>query len=79
MKCQDTLEQLSEYLARNLSIEEANRFERHFAECPECREYLRSFQQVIRLGQAAWREPDDSVAANMPEELIQAILALRKP
>ncbi|HTU24191.1 MAG TPA: zf-HC2 domain-containing protein [Pirellulales bacterium] len=79
MTCQEALEALSEYLGGNLSPEAKNQFERHLAACPACREYVRTFEQAIRLGKAACRDLEDAHAARLPEELIRAILRPPKP
>jgi anti-sigma factor RsiW len=78
MTCLEALEALSDYLAGELPPQQRERLEEHLVECADCRAYLRSFEQTIRLGNAAWHERDSGGLHEMPEELIQAILASRK-
>ena len=47
---------------------------RRLRECPECIAYLKSYQATVKRG----RDPDDPVPDEMPEELVDAILARRK-
>ena len=77
MICLEALEELSEYLAGELPPQQRARLDEHLAECVACRDYLRSFEQTIRLGKAAWQESE--LASQMPEELIRAILVSRPP
>ena len=42
-----------------------------------CIEYLRSDEETIRLGKGAFSHPDDPVPADVPDELVQTILAAR--
>ena len=78
MNCREFTEFLHEYLFGNLSAEERAEFDKHLAECPWCVAYLDSYQQTLRLEQAAFSVPADSPPpADAPEELIQAILRAR--
>ena len=53
-------------------------FEEHLALCSQCRRYLASYQATIRMGKAALRSSDDEVPPEVPEGLVQAVLAARK-
>jgi anti-sigma factor RsiW len=78
MNCREFTEFLHEYLFGNLSSEERAEFDKHLAECPWCVAYLHSYQDTIRLEQAAFSMPEDAPPpADAPEELIQAILRAR--
>jgi len=50
-------------------------FEEHLAECPDCVAYLATYQKTARLGRVVCVEEHESVAANVPEELLKAILS----
>jgi hypothetical protein len=39
--------------------------------------YLRNYEATIRLGKAACKQDHDAVADDVPEEMVQAILAAR--
>ncbi len=71
--CKELLDFLDDYVAGNLSSTERKEFERHLAVCPPCIDYLRSYEQTIRMGKAACTDECEEP----PEELIKAILAAR--
>ncbi len=75
MTCRDLVTFLLEYLSGELPPEERTRFEEHIAECEACVAYLATYEQTIQLGKAAFREPADPVPADVPERLVQTILA----
>jgi len=78
MTCRAFVEFLSAYLDGELSSEERTRFDVHLSECPECSAYLRAYEATIRLAKDAFGGPDDPVPAEVPEELVRAILAARR-
>lgn len=49
-------------------------FERHLAVCASCINYLKTYEQTVILAKASG---DDPVPEDVPESLIQAILAAR--
>jgi len=78
MSCREFTEFLDEYLFGNLPAKQRAEFDKHLAECPWCVAYLDSYQKTIQLEQAAFAEPEGApVPADVPEELIQAILRAR--
>jgi len=56
---------------------ERARFDAHVAECPDCATYLRTYSDTIRLAKDA--HADDPVPADVPEDLVRAILDARPP
>jgi len=52
-------------------------FELHLAMCRECRDYLTAYRKTVELGKAAFPRPDAPVPDEVPEDLVQAILAAR--
>jgi anti-sigma factor RsiW len=78
MNCREFTEFLHEYLFGNLPAEERGEFENHLAECPWCVAYLDSYQKTIQLEKAAFSGArDEPLPADVPEELIEAILSAR--
>ena len=75
MTCRECAEFLSDYLDGELAVEIRAVFDRHLSLCPNCVTYLEQFRVTVLAGQAAFG--DDS-EADVPEELIQAILASRR-
>ena len=78
MTCCEVIDFLLEYLSGELSASERAEFEQHLAECPDCAAYLKSYEQTIKLGKAVFADPEAPVPQDVPEELVQAILASRK-
>jgi anti-sigma factor RsiW len=77
MNCKTLIQFLADYLAGELPCDQFAVFEEHLAECPWCVDYLRTYQEAVRMGRAALSTPDAPAAGAAPEELIQAILAAR--
>jgi anti-sigma factor RsiW len=66
-----------DYLTGELPAPERAVFEEHIAECPDCKAYLVTYRETIRLSQAACRE-GDGVPSDVPEDLVRAIVAAQK-
>ena len=77
MTCRELVEFLTDYLDGRLSGPERDCFEEHLGECPDCVAYLTTYRQAIRLGKEACAA-DDSIPAEVPEELVRAVLAARR-
>jgi len=75
--CRDLIRFLIDYTSGELPPTERAEFDRHLAVCPPCVAYLKTYEQTIRLGKAAMADGDDDLPAEMPEELVRAILASR--
>jgi anti-sigma factor RsiW len=75
--CRDFADFLMEYLDGNLSTPERQCFDNHLAECPDCVTYLATYQEAIRLGKGLCADESASVPPEVPNELVQAILAAR--
>ena len=75
--CRDFVEFLDQYLANGLPASQREEFNGHLAACPSCVAYMKSYEQTIQLGRRALRATDEPLPAEVPEELIQAILAAR--
>ena len=78
MTCHEVIDFLMEYLSGELSASERAEFEQHLADCPDCAAYLKSYEETIKLGKAVFANPDAPVPQDVPEELVQAILASRR-
>jgi anti-sigma factor RsiW len=78
MTCREVIDFLMAYLAGELSARERGEFEQHLAECPDCSAYRESYEETIKLGKAVFTDPEALVPQDVPEELVQAILASRR-
>jgi anti-sigma factor RsiW len=72
MTCEEIADFLLAYQEGELAPENRFRFEAHLAECPECVEYIRTYNQAIVAGRAACAGD-----CEVPERLVRAILAAR--
>ena len=77
LSCRELIEFLAAYLDAELPPAEHAAFETHLASCPSCIDYLASYRETIRLGKLAFTA-DSEPPADVPAELIDAILAARE-
>ena len=77
LTCRGFVEFLSAYLEGNLAPEERATFEAHLVECPDCVRYLRTYEDAVTLARGAF-DPNDPLLEDVPEKLVQAILAARR-
>jgi anti-sigma factor RsiW len=75
--CRELLDFLYLYLENELPEDRRQEFERHLGVCDPCREYIRQYQESIRLGRAAFADANAPADEAAPEELVRAILRAR--
>ena len=73
MTCREVIEFLLDYSAGELPPETLVLFHEHGGKCPPCLAYLESYEQTVKLCRGACQQ----AAAEVPEELILAILSAR--
>lgn len=78
MTCRDVIEFLMDYQSGQLPEAERAVFDSHIAVCPGCVTYLKTYEETVQLGKAAFAHPDDPVSDAVPEELVEAILLARR-
>lgn len=76
LTCRELTEFLDDFLEGELDPVRRAVFERHLSICQECSNYLQSYRATRRLGRAAHAA---DALAEMPEALVRAILAARRP
>jgi anti-sigma factor RsiW len=76
--CRELVDFLSAYLDDDLRADERDRFENHLSICPACVTYLDSYRETVKLGKVVCANDTDDVPDDVPEALIQAILAARQ-
>ena len=77
MTCREFIDFLLDYHSGALPAGERACFEEHLAACPACLAYLDMYEQTIRLGKAACCDPEAPLPADVPDDLVRAILAAR--
>ena len=75
MKCRECDEFLVDYVAGELPADVLATFELHLSRCRNCRNYLDQYRAIIKAGKTACDIAKQGI--QIPEELIQAILAAR--
>jgi anti-sigma factor RsiW len=68
---------LMAYLEGELPESERASFEVHLQICPPCVVYLETYQEAVRLGKSLCRDDSDALPDDVPEGLVEAILAAR--
>jgi anti-sigma factor RsiW len=74
LTCREVTDFLGAYVAGELRAAQRGAFDAHLAVCPDCRTYLAQYEQARRLAKATCA---DALEADVPEELVAAILAAR--
>ena len=78
MTCREFADFIMDYLTGDLPDETRTPFERHIERCRNCREYIKQYGDTITAGRVAFAHLDEDVPAEVPEDLVTAILAARK-
>ena len=73
--CQQLIDFIMSYLDNDLPGDQRAEFDRHMAVCPSCVDYLKTYEKTVMLAKSC---ADDQVPADVPESLVQAILAAIK-
>ena len=76
MNCREFTEFLMAYLDGELAESERSSFDFHLHGCQSCVNYMESYHATIALGRRACSE-DQAIPEDVPEALVQAILAAR--
>ena len=78
MTCREFAEFLGDYLSGELSGDVLASFERHLGVCENCEKYLAGYRESVLLGKLAFANADDSPPVDVPQDLVDAILAARR-
>ena len=78
MTCKELIGFLMDYVDGELPPDERRRFDHHLGLCTDCASYLDSYRETVRLGKMICRPDKDEPPEDMPEDLVQAILAARR-
>jgi anti-sigma factor RsiW len=76
LTCREIIDFVQAFLDGELPPRERTIFELHLKICPDCVNYLRSYETTQRLSKLA--AEDELELKAVPSELVQAILAARK-
>jgi len=73
--CREFADFMLDYIAGELPDDSRSLFERHLARCPKCPQYFEQYRATLAAGKEAFRHLDSELPGDVPEDLIQAILA----
>ena len=76
--CQQLIDTLDAYVDGTMPAAERAEVDRHLAVCPDCVNYVNNYRQTIVLGKAAFKDPRAPLPADVPTDLVAAILAAAK-
>ena len=79
MTCRELVDSLGAYLDGDVSGEARRLFDEHLAACAECATYLETYRRAVQLAKGAFRDPADPMPADVPDDLVKAILARINP
>ena len=77
MTCRELTDFIGDYLDGELTPDVSAGFEHHLTLCPNCRRYIRSYEETVKLGKRAFEDDFAQVPPHVPEELVHAILSAR--
>jgi anti-sigma factor RsiW len=77
--CREFAEFMADYLSGELLPETTAQFEHHLTVCPNCVAYLSNYRYTVTLGRRAFADDDADVPDEVPDTLVKAILASRRP
>ena len=77
MTCREFADFMADYLSGELPVDVRQRFDDHLSICVNCQRYLSGYAESVKLGKRAFEDEAASLPADVPEELVRAILASR--
>ena len=78
LSCRELIDFLLDYLECRLSPEARAAFHAHLAVCPDCVHYIEAYTASVRAARLAFEPEDGPLPDDVPEELVDAILAARR-
>ncbi len=80
LTCRELIDFLGDYRSGDLPADTRAAFESHLTICRHCRDYLRTYEDAIKLGRGALLTDTDPAPPGVPATLVNAIVnAIRKP
>lgn len=77
MTCRELADFIGDYVSGELPATVRVPFEEHLRLCANCRRYIAGYQAAVELGKRAFDDDDAPIPADVPEDLVTAILAAR--
>jgi anti-sigma factor RsiW len=77
--CRELIAFIADYLDGALSQDSRREFDRHLAVCASCVAYLDGYRKTIQMGRAALQPSDQPADEVVPQWLVKAVRAARRP
>lgn len=77
MTCREFATFIADYLAGEVADATRRAFDAHLEVCENCRRYLASYEETVKLGRRAFDDDCAPVPTDVPEELVQTVLHAR--
>ena len=77
MTCREFADFIADYLSGELPADIRARFEGHLDVCDNCVTYLAGYKATVELGKRAFEDETATLPADVPDDLVKAILATR--
>ena len=77
LTCKQLEDFIVDYFDSNLPLEQQQKFTHHLSLCSACVRYIENYEKTIELTQAAFGDSSDILKTEIPDALVQAILASR--
>jgi predicted anti-sigma-YlaC factor YlaD len=75
MTCREFVDFIRAYRDGELAGDVEREFRFHLKNCAPCTDYLRDYGEIVALAKGAYADLDQSVPEDVPEGLVQAVLA----
>ncbi len=76
--CRELADVIAAYLDGELPPTSVAAFEEHLAVCPSCVDYIDTYRETIKLGRGAFADLDAPAPADVPKDLVAAVLAAKR-
>ncbi len=76
--CQQFEDFVLAYFDGELSERQRFIFNLHLKVCRECRDYLAAYRRTVEVTRRVFDQPDGPLPTDVPEDLVNAVLAARK-
>ena len=75
--CREFEDFILAYLEGELPERQRRQFDLHIRLCRECRDYLAAYRLSTELAKRAFKDPDEPLPKDVPDDLVKAILAAK--
>jgi anti-sigma factor RsiW len=76
--CREFADFITDYESGELSPDVLAAFDQHLSVCGNCRTYLTSYQETVKLGKRAFDSEESPLPGDVPDGLVDAILSARR-